>query len=204
MLLKHRTYDSAASEYRNQARVLESRLYSLRNQISSLESQLPQLRNRKSEYEASVACINLLKRRCSELQKESQQIMNELRRAQKTLSGITLKINDIAMQLQSCEFARTRREIAGKLHGIMTSIRSFGEAGAAITYDDSRIRHVKRGINGIENQSRRVLMILDAPSAGDLRSAGSDMFRREYKHPSVNIVAHEGHPRRNKLRKSHR
>lgn len=88
-------------------------------------------------------------------------ILDELLQARIVLSTTKMKIEAIASQLSECGYARTRREIAGKLREIIEGIQTAGKS-KAIQHDDGGITDALGKLTQIEGRTHTVLMIMSS------------------------------------------
>ena len=160
-LSPYSNYTSQVETLRKREGDLRSQLETLRTQIESLEETIPELDQQRESFASTKSGVSALQDRCADLRGESQTILDELLQARIVLSTIKMKTEAIASQLSECGYARTRREIAGKLREIIEGIQTAGKS-EAIQYDDSGITHALGKLTRIEGRTHTVLMIMNA------------------------------------------
>lgn len=154
-------YDTQVQQLQARETELLSRTVLLQSQIESLELEIPELDKKRTLYTKTKEDVNQLQDRGVQLQQESQTILDELLEARMMLSRMTLKVKSIAAELADCGYARTRREIAGKLREIVGGFQTGGTKGR-IAHDPKAICSVVSKLVSVEGRTRQVLRIMEA------------------------------------------
>lgn len=133
----------------------------LKSQIQSLELGIPELDKKRTTYTKVKEDVNRLQDRGEHLQLESQTILDELLEASMMLSRMTIKVKSIASELADCGYARTRREIAGKLREIVGGFQTSANKGR-IAHDAKAVSSVVSKLVSVEGRTRQVMRIMEA------------------------------------------
>jgi hypothetical protein len=71
------------------------------------------------------------------------------------------KTEAIISELSECEYAKTRREIAGRLNSLVEGFSDVGNR-QNITYGSNDMRLISEGMSILRGRTHRVLMIMDS------------------------------------------
>ena len=120
---------------------------------------MPELASKRAEFEAAILAITMLESHCCDLRVHSKFFMEELQQTRMTLSRVRIKVQAIAADLSACEYAQTRKEIAGRLRVVLDDVQ-LGQGN--ITYDNEMIMKVRQELGAVDEHTPKVLRILDA------------------------------------------
>lgn len=154
-------YDTQVRQLQARETELLSRTVLLKSQIQSLELGIPELDKKRTTYTKVKEDVNRLQDRGEQLQLESQTILDELLEASMMLSRMTIKVKSIASELADCGYARTRREIAGKLREIVGGFQTSANKGR-IAHDAKAVSSVVSKLVSVEGRTRQVMRIMEA------------------------------------------
>jgi hypothetical protein len=154
-------YEVQVNALQQQERELTLKLDNLRSQIADLENQIPQLSRKRDDFSRTKRDTGKLADKCVDLRRGSKTILNELLEARKVLSGMIFKTEAIISELSECEYAETRREIAGRLNSLVQGLSDIGNR-QNIAYDPRNIKLISQGMSILQGRTHRVLRIMDS------------------------------------------
>lgn len=140
---------------------LSSQLSSLESEIEELRSQLPDLTAKSSHYQEVTTSISDLQKGCMDMREGANELSAQLLDDRKRLTGTRLRVDRIASDLRSMEFASTRRQITTQLTEIVQELAQVGGAAVAMSHR-KRIDETRSLIARIGSSTPKVLMILEA------------------------------------------
>lgn len=154
-------YEVQVNNLQQQERDLTLKLNNLRSQIADLENQIPLLSRRRDDFSKTRQDTSKLEDKCGDLRRESRSIIDELLQARIILSGMVLKTEAIISELSECEYANTRREVAGRLNSLVEGLSDIG-IRRNIIYDSRKMKLLSRGMSILQGRTHRVLSIMDS------------------------------------------
>jgi len=158
--LRHSELDNEADQLLSVQNALSSQLSSLESEIQALQSQLPALTSQRSQYQEVTGSISSLQGECLEMRSGANELSAQLLGDRKQLTGAKLRVDKIAADLRSVEFASTRRQITGQLTEILHDLGNVGGAAVAMSHR-KRLEQTRSLIFRIGSSTPKVLMILE-------------------------------------------
>lgn len=155
-----RELDNEADQLLSVQNALSSQLSSLESEIEALRSQLPALTSQRSQYQEVTRSISDLQGECIEMRGGANELSAQLLDDRKRLTGAKLRVDKIAADLRSIEFASTRRQITGQLTEILQDLSNVGGAAVAMS-SRKRLEETRRLVVKIGSSTPKVLMILE-------------------------------------------
>ncbi len=158
--LPNRELDNEADQLLSVQNALSSQLSSLESEIEALRSQLPALTSQRSQYQEVTRSISNMQEDCIEMRGGANELSAQLLDDRKRLTGARLRVDKIAADLRSIEFASTRRQITGQLNEIMQDLANVGGAAVAMS-NRKRLEQTRSLVLKIGSSTPKVLMILE-------------------------------------------
>jgi hypothetical protein len=119
------------------------------------------LTHQKTAFLEVKGQIDALFSRCVQLRQGSQTILDDLLRAQVTLSQVIMKIEEISAQLSNCGYALARRGIGPKLKRIVADCQVVNRSGV-VSYNAQKVERTLQDVEKLDGNTRVVLAIMDA------------------------------------------
>ena len=89
---------------------------------------------------------------------EVQRTLDRLRQAKMILNRILTELEVMREQLEECQYAKTRRDIARKLREVVTSMQNVSE-GDILVSDQQKVTKAMHALAEIDQKTREVVEI---------------------------------------------
>ncbi|KAH8906827.1 hypothetical protein BR93DRAFT_968395 [Coniochaeta sp. PMI_546] len=152
--------DNEADQLLSVQNALSSQLSDLETEIEALRSQLPALTSQRSQYQEVTRSISDLQGECIEMRGGANELSSQLLDDRKRLTGAKMRVDKVAADLRSVEFASTRRQITGQLTEILQDLANVGGATVAMS-NRKRLEETRSLIVKLGFSTPKVLMILE-------------------------------------------
>lgn len=123
----HSSYDTQVRSLEDQQGELNIKLAVHEASIEELKAELTVLAEEHGKYTSTLQKVEELQGKTGIMRFEAEKSGDQLRQAQTVLDGVRNRLEVITEQLEECQYAKTRRDIAKRLREIVVSIQGISD-----------------------------------------------------------------------------
>jgi hypothetical protein len=154
-----RQYQTKATELGQQQAEADTIVTDLKSQMEFIMMQLEPMETEQFHCEEAMRIANSLLESFHKLRVEALKMKSELFSAQVLLCKLQIKLNAMVGELQECDYARTRREIASKLREIAEPLIGVSK-DKRFNLEESQVAEAIAGLVEIESRTPEMLRFL--------------------------------------------